>query len=242
MASGLLRGNPVTSISNLYALQELDLAIAADQAAIADIDSRLDEPEELTEARVAHRTGQEVLRAAEHTFKESEFEADELKTKIEPLEKKLYQGTMPPKELEALQLDIESLKRRRSALEDAALAAMDALEQAQRQASEAEQRVQQLIEQFGAEQEDMGARRQEIEAEIARLDQERAEAAVAIDPSLLKLYETLRTNKGGRGVAKLEGGACQGCRISLPMNVQQRARAGAAVIQCPSCERILYMI
>jgi predicted nucleic acid-binding Zn-ribbon protein len=232
----------VTSISDLYGLQELDLAVAADRAAIADIDSRLDEPEELTEARAAHRSAQEALRGAEHEFKESEFQADELKTKIEPLEKKLYQGTMPPKELEALQADIDSLKRRRSTLEDAALAAMDALEQAQQQASEAEQHVNQLIEQYGAEQEDMGQRRQEIEAEIARAEQERELAATEIDPSLLKLYETLRTNKGGRAVAKLEGGACQGCRISLPMNVQQRARAGATVVQCPSCERILYMI
>ena len=231
----------MTSISELYALQHLDLAAAADHAAIADIDARLDEPEELTEARVAHRSGQEALREAEHKFKESEFEADELKAKIEPLEKKLYQGAMPPKELEALQADIDSLKRRRSTLEDAALAAMDALEQAQQQASEAEQRVNQLIEEHGAEQEDMGLRRQEIEAEIAQLEQEREEAAAEIDPSLLKLYETLRTNKGGRAVAKLEGGACQGCRISLPMNVQQRARAGNAVVQCPSCERILYM-
>ena len=243
MASGLLRGNPVTSISELYALQELDLAIAADRAAIADLDSRTDEPEELVEARETFRTSQETLRAAEHKFKESEFEADELRRKIDPLEQKLYKGAVTaPKELEDLQADIDSLKRRRSTLEDQALAAMDALESAQQQFTDAEQRVHTLAEQYGVEREDMGVRRQEIDAEIARLGQEREEAAAEIDPALMALYEKLRANKGGRAVAKLEGGACQGCRISLPMNVQQRARAGATVVQCPSCERILYMI
>lgn len=232
----------MTSISELFALQEIDLAIAADRASIADIDSRAGEPEELTEARAAARAAQEALRDAEHKFKESEFEADELKAKIDPLEKKLYQGGMPPKELEDLQADIDSIKRRRSALEDAALAAMDALEAAQQAAADTGRTLDQLIEQHGAEREDMGQRREEIEAEIARLEGEREEAASEIDASLLALYEKLRENKGGRAVAKLEGGACQGCRISLPMNVQQRARAGANVVQCPSCERILYMI
>jgi len=243
MATGLLRfrGNPVTSVSELFALQELDLAIAADRAAIADIESRLDEPEELTEARALLVERQVELREAEHAFKEREFEADELKNKIEPLEKKLYQGTLPPKELEDLQADIDSLKRRRNTLEDQALEAMEALEQAQKGHEESDRAVGDLAEQYGVEREDMGARRSELESEIARLEEQRAQDAGEVDPSLLRLYEELRSTRAGRAVAKVEGGACQGCRISLPMNVQQRARAGNAVVQCPSCERILYM-
>jgi predicted nucleic acid-binding Zn-ribbon protein len=34
---------------------------------------------------------------------------------------------------------------------------------------------------------------------------------------------------------------CQGCRISLPMSVLQRARTGVSVVQCVSCERILLL-
>jgi predicted nucleic acid-binding Zn-ribbon protein len=36
------------------------------------------------------------------------------------------------------------------------------------------------------------------------------------------------------------GGACSGCRISLPMNLIQRAR-GDELVQCVNCERILYV-
>lgn len=233
----------MTSISELFALQELDLAIAADRAAIEDIAARLDEPEELVEARQLLVQGKEELREAEHQFKESEFAADELKRKIEPVEKKLYQGSVTnPKELGDLQADVESLRRRRSELEDKALGAMDALEQAQQRAAEADRTLGELAEQHGVEREDMGARTGELEAELSKLLQERESAAAEIDPSLLRLYDVLRTNKGGRAVAKVVGGACQGCRISLPMNVMQRARAANEIVQCPSCERILYVI
>jgi predicted nucleic acid-binding Zn-ribbon protein len=40
-------------------------------------------------------------------------------------------------------------------------------------------------------------------------------------------------------VAVVERGLCQGCRISLPMSVVQKARAGAGLVKCVSCERIL---
>ncbi|MEX2158227.1 MAG: C4-type zinc ribbon domain-containing protein [Dehalococcoidia bacterium] len=233
----------MTSISELFALQELDLAIAADRAAIEDIAARLDEPEELVEARQLLVQGKEELREAEHQFKESEFAADELKRKIEPVEKKLYQGSVTnPKELADLQADVDSLRRRRSELEDKALAAMDALEQAQQRVAEADRTLGELAEQHGVEREDMGARTGELEAELSKLLPEREAAAGEIDPSFLRLYEILRANKGGRAVGKVVGGACQGCRISLPMNVTQRARAGSDIVQCPSCERILYVI
>lgn len=245
MASGLLqsRGNPVTSVSELFALQELDLSIAADRAALAGLESRQDEPEELGEARALLARRREGQREAEHRFKEAEFQADELRRKIEPVEKKLYQGSVRnPKELEDLQKDLDSLKRRRSTLEDLALDAMEALEQAQRQLAEADAELDRLATEHGVQREDAGARQSEIEAEVAQLEQERAAETAQIDPELMRLYETLRSSRGGRAVAKVEGGACQGCRISLPMNVLQRARAGSVLVQCPTCERMLYVI
>jgi predicted nucleic acid-binding Zn-ribbon protein len=40
-------------------------------------------------------------------------------------------------------------------------------------------------------------------------------------------------------VAHVERGMCKGCRITLPMSVLQKARAGVGLVQCVSCERIL---
>lgn len=237
-----LREGLVTSIAALYALQELDLSIAAARTGIADAEARLGEPEELEEARKQAEEAREAAREAEHALKEREFEADELRKKIEPLEQKLYKGTLVnPKELQDLQLDIDSLKRRRSELEDRALEAMETLEQAQQALAEAENELQQITDTTQAEHGELRDRGQQLEAEIAGLERRRAEQAAGIEAGLLRLYDRLIESRQGRAVAKVEGGACQGCRISLPMNLIQRARAGTDIVQCSSCERILYV-
>lgn len=238
----VFRGGPVTPVAELYALQELDLALEASRAGIADTESRLDEPEELAGAREAVAERHEALRAAEKSFKEREYETDELRSKIEPLEKRLYQGSIQsPKELGDLQRDIESLKRRRSELEDKALEAMEALEQAQRALAEAERALREVTERCHAEQEEARARIAALTSEIADLERRRDEQAASIEAGLMQLYDRLAAIRQKRAVAKVEGGACQGCRISLPTNLIQRARSGSEIVQCSSCERILYV-
>lgn len=238
----LFREGRVTPVAELYALQELDLALDADRAAVADAASRLGEPDELTAARERLAERQEALRAAERLFKEQEYEADEVRAKTDPLEKKLYQGNVTsPKELGDLQRDIDSLKRRRSELEDRALSAMESLEADQRACAEAERELQELSERHRRDVEAAHRRTAELESEIVDLERRRAEQAATIDRKLIQLYDRLQSNRQRRAVAKVVGGACQGCRISLPMNLIQRARNGSEIVQCSSCERILYV-
>ena len=236
------RFNRMTSVSELYALQEIDLALASRRDERSEIEARFEEPEELIEAKRELEERQASLREAERNFKEHEAEADSLAAKIEPIEKKLYQGTVRnPKELEDLQADLNMLKRRRSELDDQALAAMETLEAAQRALEEAKERVREIEAARGEELADLSARREQLQREIEELSADREEQAAGIDRQMLALYDRLASTRGGRAVAKVEGGACQGCRISLPMNVIQRARGGNRIVQCSSCERILYV-
>ncbi len=91
------------------------------------------------------------------------------------------------------------------------------------------------------EQEDLQGRQATLGAEIAVLEERRSEQASGINGAVLPLYERLRAARQGRAVAKVEGGACQGCRISLPMNLVKLARSSNDLVQCTNCERILYM-
>lgn len=232
----------MTSVAELYALQERDAALDARRAALADIEARLGESAEVEEARRTLAERQEAFRAAEKRFREREFETDELRRKIQPLEQKLYGGTLRhPKELADLQQDVESLKRRRSELEDHALEAMEAYEQAQAAVQEAHRTLEALEAAWQAEQAELRRRRASLAHEVAGLEEDRARQAAKVDGSLLGLYDRLRRTRSGRAVVRVEGGACQGCRISLPMNLLHRARSGSEVIQCSSCERILYL-
>ncbi len=232
----------MTSVGELYALQELDLALESNRTSLADVLAHLGESEEVADARRTVGDRQEALRAAEHEFKEREFRTEELRRKIEPIERRLYEGSVRnPKELEDLQQDIDSLKRRRSELDDEALEAMEAVDAAQRALDEARRALQELEAGHKAEQEELGRRQEGLEREIAALEARRSEQAMAVNANLMRLYERLAPTRQGRAVAKVEGGACQGCRISLPMNLLQRARTSSDVVQCSSCERILYV-
>jgi predicted nucleic acid-binding Zn-ribbon protein len=232
----------VSSVADLYALQEVDIALDAARTALTDVESRLGESEELAEARARLAERQEAARAAEHAYKEAEFETDELTRKIEPLEAKLYDGSVRnPKELEDLQKDIESLRRRRLQLDDNALNAMEALEVAQAALLAAQTDLDEVGRTVGAEQVELAERKDQLDEELAELESLRLERAPAIDNSLMSLYTRLAANKQKRAIAKVEGGACGGCRISLPMNLITRARSSNEIVQCSSCERILYV-
>ena len=232
----------MSSIADLYALQEVDLAIDANREALADAQSRLGEPEELVEARRSAEEGLAKLREEEKRFKEREWDADELRFKIEPLERRLYEGSVrDPRELADLERDVESLKRRRSELEDQALAAMEVVEEAQRAADEARRSLEEMTGTSMTEQENLQGRQATLEGEFAVLEERRSAQASGINGAVLPLYERIRAARQGRAVAKVEGGACQGCRISLPINLVKLARSGSDMVQCINCERILYM-
>ena len=232
----------MASIGDLYRLQAADDALETARTALEEVQSRFGEPEELGEARQTVEERKEALRVADKTFKEQEFEADELGRKIQGPERRLYEGKVSnPKELEDLQHEVDSLKRRREELDDKALEAMEALEEAQRLQDEAQAQLQALSDKVGAEQEALRGRQAGLQDEIAELEERRSEAAAAIDGALMALYDKLRTGRRGQAVAKVEGGACQGCRISLPVNLRNRARGGSEIVQCINCERILYV-
>lgn len=231
----------MSDVGDLYALQELDLRVDALNAAAAAAEAGLQEPEGLRAAREEVEARGLALHDAEHRLRELEFEVESVSEKIATLEKKLYGGAIGnPKELADLQHDVESLQRRKRALEDQTLDAMAAVEEAQQALASARSALETLQAQWEADRE---AHRQTLErarAELAALEADRAARVAAIAPALLSLYETLRRTRGGRAVARIERATCGGCRISLPMNVQQRLRQPGALLQCPSCERILY--
>ena len=78
--------------------------------------------------------------------------------------------------------------------------------------------------------------------EMRQLEVERIGASDLLATEHLMLYMNLRSgNVGGAVVAKVERGSCQGCRITLPTRVLQLARTSSGTVQCPSCNRILYV-
>ncbi len=233
----------MTRISDLFDLQEIDLEIDARCAAVGEAESRIGESEEAEAAAGVIIEREAEVQEMHKKLKAAEWEVEDLTNKIKPLEKKLYGGSVHiPKELASIEEDIHSIQARKRILEDKELDVMSQLEGAEGALAAAKHEHATLLAEWEQEQRGLNQEREKLTAEIALLEDKRAAERSRIDGGALALYDALRPKHQGRAVAKVERGTCGGCRISLPMSLLQRARGGSDVIvQCSSCERILYV-
>ncbi len=233
----------MTRISDLFDLQETDLEIDSRHTTIADIETRLGESEEVEASAETMKEREAEVEDLRKKLRRSEQEVEDLSGKIKPLEKKLYGGSVHiPKELASIEEDIHSLQARKRVLEDRELDVMSQLEEAERALAAAKQEHDKLVADWDAEQRRLGQERDTLNAEIEDFEGKREAQRSRVDVKTLSFYDALRAKHQGRAVAKVERGTCGGCRISLPMSLLQKARSGSEVIvQCSSCERILYV-
>lgn len=145
------------------------------------------------------------------------------------------------RQLEDLQREIENLRRRVSALEDAELEVMEKLEEAQSRAAAATADVAAVAESRLTAERARDAAFADIDAEVARVQGERARVVPEIPADLLALYERIRDSSGGLGASPLQRGRCQGCQLTLtPAEIGRiRAEPADAVVRCEECRRIL---
>ena len=228
--------------AELYALQEIDSAIDLARATLAVVEEQLGETEELIGARAAVEEHREALRALRESQRDVEWQVDEARSHVAAVEKKLYGGTVRnPTELEGLNDDANMLKGQLRLREDELLNHMVKVEEEESALRQAEAALKEVEGRWGGEQKDLMGQKKRLEAELVELEKSRQAQSGSIDGHVLELYDLLRDRRQGRAVVKVERGMCQGCRISLPMSVLQKARSGFDVVQCVSCERILYV-
>lgn len=231
----------MTWINDLKVLQEIDTALDSARATYEDARSRLGESDDLIALRARAEETNAALRAAQSTQKDVDLEAETLKSKITPQEAKLYSGAIKnPKELTDLQADVDQLKRHLATVEERDLEAMAQLEAADNEHRSVTAEMSALDAAWREEQADLTARVARLEGEIAEQEARRSDHAAVVEPKLLATYDRIRRAHQGKGIAKLDRNLCLGCRISLPSNMVNKARAGSALVQCPNCERILY--
>jgi hypothetical protein len=226
----------------LYELQEVDLDIEHKTQALTQVRSQLGKDDDLVAARAALDTEKKRLADLEHQQKTEEWELNELGAKISAVEKKLYGGSVKnPRELTPFQQDLEILKGQRGGREDKLLALMMDVESLQQDVSLKKSELQKIEREWHENQQKLSQQQTELETELDQLQQKRNMLASQIDSDSLGLYEEVRRAKQGQAVAKVMQGRCQGCRISLPVSDQQKARMGQELAQCSNCGRILYL-
>jgi uncharacterized protein len=158
------------------------------------------------------------------------------------LEKHMFGGQVSAaRDLQAMDDEVKHLLRRISELEDREIEIMEALEPVDRELGEAD--VARAAHEAdsdrlrGAIADAVTA----IDADIVVQTEARRAAADSVPGDLLTRYERLRTQLAGTGAARLAGGSCSGCHLSLPAMEVDRIRKAPPdqVITCDQCGRIL---
>ena len=226
----------------LYELQNVDLEIERKSQNLTQIDGELGKNDEVIAARDALENVRKVLIDLEHQQHTIEWSVSDLGAKIGQDEKKLYEGSLKnPKELMNLQKEVELLKEQRSIQEDELLNMMIEVDAAQQDAKQKGANLIVMEKEWQDNQKALQEERAKLEFDLDVLRQKRQVIASQIDAAIIRIYEGQRTAKQGLAVAKVVQGRCQGCRISLPMSDQQKARLGHELVTCSNCGRILYM-
>lgn len=226
----------------LYDLQEIDLEIDAKRDALSEVMSRLGDSAVVDQSRLSLAGDEERLAELERSQRELEREVEDLQAKAAVSEERLYGGTVKnPKELSSLQEQVANLKGKMKGLDDKTLDIMSQLETVHQQVSSKRQELAKVEEEWQEEQASLSQEQAELNSVLATLEQKRKDLASKLDTASLELYQALRRIRQGKAVAKVEQGLCQGCRIALPMSELQRAKIGQELVQCGSCERILYL-
>jgi hypothetical protein len=174
--------------------------------------------------------------------KRLEDEIAGIEQKVAVVFHQLYEeGLTSPKEAQALQADLESLKRRQAVLEDEVLDLMEKIEPLDEVLAVSVAEIETVREDRERTKAALAAAQAAIDAELAAVAESRIGLAAAVSPEMLKSYEELRPQYEGIAIARLVGPTCQGCFLSLAAAEvdELRRRPADELVHCPDCGRIL---
>lgn len=225
----------------IYELHLLDASIVDTDAALSLANRKLADDSEILRAEAYLERARKKLAEVERRQRESEALIADIQARLGPLEKKTYDGSVVnPRELESMQREINNLKGRLSEAEDSFLGVLDEHDAASKIVIEREAQRSDTEKRRKTEIKELTEEKDRLEFDLLELWEKREGKATELDGPPKNLYESLRESLGGLAVATVGRGMCNNCRLSLPMNVVQKARGGEELAQCPSCTRILW--
>jgi len=230
----------MSSVKQLYQLQEIDLEIESSEQALAQIASQLGESQAVVRTQTKLNSEQQHLEELEHQQHSAEWEIDDLVNKLTTVEEKLYSGRIKdPRELTDLQHEVDALRARRNNLEDKALEIMDQVELSTASVATLRNELKLLENEWQSQQQQLSTDMEQLKSTLSDLRHDRQLLSATIDSQTIELYQALKKQKG-QAIARVEQGICRGCRILLPTIELQRAR-NDSLVQCSSCGRILFL-
>ncbi|MCI0393530.1 MAG: C4-type zinc ribbon domain-containing protein [Chloroflexi bacterium] len=229
----------MSQVEQLYRLQHMDDEIREKKKRLGEVLRLQKESEELVVARKRAEAAAAALQRWRTRQTDLNLELSGLESKVKRSEDRLYSGMVKnPKELSDLQHEIESLVRRRAALEDEILETMIALEEAQAADGAATAELDGIRAGWERQQQGLKNEQNELARRLNDLTSLRQQQVALVTPAMLARYESIGQKRGGVAVVALRNNMCRGCQTTVPASLVKAVNEGR-VVTCDSCDRIL---
>ena len=154
----------------------------------------------------------------------------------------MYSGAIASeREVQALRSELSTLKTRKRDLEDELLEVMERHEELTGTVRTLEARRGEVRAEVAPLEQERNVAAADIDRELAALQAARTELAHRLPEDLVRRYDELRARKDGVAVVELRDGTCQGCFLEItPGELEEGRELGIhGLARCVQCERLL---
>ncbi len=229
-------------LERLIALQRLDSAAEAARRRLAEEPEReraLETRLESARQRVAH--AKEHLTANQTARREIDKEVAVHQGRLS----KYREQAMAVKtnvEYHAIQKEIGHAQAEIKTHEDKMLERMLEADDLTAAVKKAEAELAAELKAVEADRKAMSAEHAELHASVQTIAAERAGIVGAMDRQTLAIFELVSSRRNGVALAEARDGICTICHVRLRPQVFNNVRRNEEIIQCDSCNRILYFV
>ena len=177
-------------------------------------------------------------------LRRGEVDVETVTDRIKKDEARLSSGNATPKELEQLQHEVGTLKKRQETLEEIELEIMVRSEAITARTNTLTTDLASLETLKAEINQRLTNASGEINTVITNKQSDREKVVVKIEKPLIDLYEKIRTASGGVAAAALVGNKCNGCNLAINAVEMERIKSLAKdeLLRCEECRRILVRI
>ena len=227
-------------LERLITLQRLDLAAHDAERRLAEAPERLaafDHRLETAGQRVA--AAKQGLAGSQNTRRTLEKDVAVHQGRLSKFRDQLM-AVKTNHEYQAIQKEIAFAQGEVKALEDKVLERMLEADELSATVKRADAELAKEQKAIDADRRVLEAELVELKASVERIATERAEIVALIAPQVLTIFDHVSRRRNGVAVAEARNGICTICHVRLRPQVFNTVRANDGIVQCDSCQRILY--
>jgi len=230
-------------LQRLIKLQQLESTItdakatlAAHPQRLADADARLNESKQAVEAAKGRlKDNQEARRNLEKDVAVYQGRLTKFKDQLSLVKTN--------KEYQAMQHEIATAQSDLGGVEEKVLELMLEADTITADVKRAEAALTTRQKEIDAEKKELTEELASVDTSLKEASEARAELVKGLDARLMAIFEQVaRVRKGVAISTATRDGLCSACHVRLRPFVFQQVRQNDAIIQCESCQRILYWI